>query len=128
MVDLDKIIGDETRFKFKGKIIRSFLCPHDVPCHGFTIQENGINILYATDAASMENAPQMKYDYMFLESNHDEKKIQQIQSNARQVYGYNAWENALRHLSTQEAKAFYYMNRRDENSEWIPLHMSHRFY
>ena len=125
---LDHLIGDSTEIEFKDRSVKSFLCPHDIPCHGFVVQIDGLNMMYATDTSTLENAPKLKYDYMFIESNHDENKIKQIQNNARKKYGYDAWRSALRHLSTQQSKAFYYVNRRSENSRWIELHKSERFY
>lgn len=102
-----------------------FECEHDVLTYGFVWQFEGLNILYATDTSSMVNAPKEKYDYLFLESNHDIKKIEQINTSK---YGYNAYAGAKRHLSTQQAKGFYYSNRRNKDSEWIELHKSSRFY
>lgn len=102
-----------------------FECEHDVLTYGYTWQFNDLNIIYATDTSSMSNAPKEKYDYFFLESNHDEKKVEQID---RSKYGYNAYLGAKRHLSTQQAKGFYYTNRRDKDSVWEELHKSSRFY
>lgn len=106
-------------------IFKPFECEHDVLTYGYTWQFNGLSILYATDTSTMSNAPKQKYDYFFLESNHDEKKIEQIDMNK---YGYNAYLGAKRHLSTRQAKGFYYTNRRNKDSVWVELHKSSRFY
>lgn len=127
-VKVDEIVGDMTTLKMNDRVIQSFANVHDVPCHGFAISMNGLNIIYATDTNTLENAPKWKYDMLFIESNHDENKIQQIQSNSKKLYGYDAWRGALRHLSTQKSKAFYYMNRRNKDSMWVELHKSKRFY
>lgn len=128
IVPVDEIVGDDTEIKLKDRTIQSFLCPHDVPCHGFVITQKGKSLIYATDTTTLEYAPVQKYDYIFIESNHDENKIRAIQNTSKKLYGYDAWQGAMRHLSTQQSKAFYYMNRRDEDSEWIELHKSMRFY
>lgn len=104
-----------------------FECVHDVLTYGYCWQYDGKSIIYATDTASMKNAPKRKYDYFFIESNHDEKKVEML-LHTRNNYGYDAYSGAKRHLSTQDAKAFYYTNRRDKNSVFIELHQSGRFY
>lgn len=127
-VPVDNIVGDDTEIKLKDRTITSFSCPHDVVCHGFTVQTKKNTMIYATDTTTLENAPKLEYDFLFIESNHDENKIRAIQNTSRKLYGYDAWEGAMRHLSTQQSKAFYYMYRKDESSEWVELHKSERFY
>lgn len=127
-VKVDYMVGDSTELKFKDRIIQSFPCVHDVPCHGYTVRKDGKSLIYATDTCSLEHAPKVKYDYLFLESNHDEKKIRAIQDVSKRLYGYDAYKGAMRHLSTQQSKAFYYMHRKDKDSPWIELHKSERFY
>ena len=104
-----------------------FLCKHDVLCHGYVFECNNLSVIYATDTSDLKNAPKRKYDYFFIESNHDEKKVELILRTPKK-YGYNAYAGAKRHMSTQCARAFYYTNRRDKNSKLIELHMSERFY
>lgn len=125
---LNHVIGDTTVLKFKDRTIKCFPCVHDVPCHGYVVEVKGARFIYATDTSTLEHAPKLKYDYMFIESNHDESKIRAIMGKAKKLYGYDAWENAMRHLSTQKSKAFYYIHRRSKDSEWIELHKSGRFY
>lgn len=125
---VDTIVGDQTVLMMKDRTVHSFPCPHDVICHGFAIEMENINLIYATDTTTLKHAPELKYDYLFIESNHDENKINAIRDNSRQKYGYDAWQGAMRHLSTQQSKAFYYINRRGPDSEWIELHKSNRFY
>lgn len=127
-IPVDHIVGDDTEIKLKDRTILSFPCPHDVVCHGFVVQKKDVNMIYATDTTTLEHAPKLKYDYLFIESNHDENKIRAIQNTSRKLYGYDAWQGAMRHLSTQQSRAFYYMNRKDESSEWVELHKSKRFY
>lgn len=103
-----------------------FECEHNVITHGFTWMFEDKSIIYATDTSSMEHAPDEKYDYLFIESNHDEYKLEQAMN---QVKGnYNPYLSGKRHLSTQQAKTFYYTHRRNRDSEFIELHKSERFY
>lgn len=127
-IHLDEIVGDSTTIKEKDRLIQSFKCVHDVPCSGFVVTKDEKSLIYATDTNSLEHAPKIKYDYFFIESNYDEKKIELIRNNAKKVYGYDAWEGAMRHLSTQQSRVFYYMNRKDKDSLWVELHKSGRFY
>lgn len=103
-----------------------FDCVHDVYCQGFLWVHEGKSIIYATDTSSLEHAPKIKYDHLFLESNHDEKKLE-LAINERKG-DYSPFSNGMRHLSTQKCKTFYYLNRRGRNSELIELHKSDRFY
>lgn len=125
---VDHVVGDDTTLHLKDRTIRSFPCVHDVPTHGYVIERDGQRIIYATDTSSLEHAPEGKYDAFFIESNHDEVKIEQVRNMARKRYGYDAWAGAMRHLSTQKSKAFYYIHRRSKESPWVELHKSERFY
>ena len=123
-VNLDKIVANSP-ITAKGYEIYSFDLFHDVPCTGFAWEWEGKNVIYATDTWSLENAPDWKYDYFFIESNHDERKVAMIDDSK---YGYKAKEGSLRHLSTQKAREFYFVNRRDRWAEFVELHKSERFY
>lgn len=119
------IVATTKEIKMKKNSIKPFEVPHDVTCHGFTFEINDNTGIYVTDSAGKDEWPKGEYDYLFIESNHDENKLERI--NTRD-YGYDVFGNAKRHTSTQESKAFYYMNRRDSDSKWIELHKSGRFY
>lgn len=108
-------------------VFTPFLGDHDVLCHGYVWEHESQRIIYATDLSNLDNAPPGPYDYLFLESNHDETKLALVRKQIRK-YGYNVYRSSLRHLSTQKSKAFYYTNRRHKDSEWIELHKSSRFY
>jgi hypothetical protein len=83
---------------------------------------------YATDTSKIDNPyPDRKYDYIFLESNYDDKKLEAI-GPGYMKRGYDPFWNARRHLSTKDCKTFYYMNRKTADSPLIELHMSKRFY
>ena len=110
-----------------GLVITPYEGRHDTEVTYFTWEQDGQNIIYATDTNLVENPNRIKFDYLFLESNYDEQKLNEI---ARQYArkGYDPWTSSHRHLSTQQSKAFYYMNRRSPESHWIELHKSGRFY
>lgn len=108
-------------------VFTPFLCEHDVLTYGFIFDVDDKSVLYATDTSSMEHAPDKKYDYIFIESNHCENKIETILKNPNK-FGYNAYAGAKRHLSTQQAKNFFYTHRKDRQSHFIELHQSKRFY
>jgi L-ascorbate metabolism protein UlaG (beta-lactamase superfamily) len=121
-----KISADNIPIKFKDYSFTPFQCEHDVICQGYVWQHKGSNIIYATDTSTLKHAPKLKYDWLFLESNHDEKKLEQVRS--ERAGAYSPYLSAKRHLSTQESKKFYYLNRKDRDSQWIELHKSSRFY
>lgn len=124
--DVDIVSLEDTPLVVDDYVFIPFVCPHDVLNYGYIWEHKGKNYLYATDTASMDNCPEWKFDYMFLESNHDEKKINKIQSENHN--GYRPFISAKRHLSTQECKLFYFMNRRENDSLLVELHKSNRFY
>ena len=107
-------------------IFTPFQCIHDVLCYGYTWTFEDQEIIYATDTSTLEHAPAKKYDWFFLESNHDEQKLEQVRNELKG--SYSPYLSGKRHLSTQQAKNFFYMNRRDQNSQFIELHQSSRFY
>jgi phosphoribosyl 1,2-cyclic phosphodiesterase len=107
-------------------VFTPFECEHDVLTYGFTWNYEGLEIIYATDTSTLENAPVQQYDYFFIESNHDEEKLEAVKSQWKGTY--NPYVSGKRHLSTQQAKAFYYMNRRNNEAKLIELHKSSRFY
>ena len=125
--DVDKVVGT-LAFKLRNKrTVTPFDGVHDVPVTGFVIQMKGLNILYMTDTAKVEPPGDLKFDYMFLESNFDERKLME-QSKQYRRRGYDPYLSVTRHLSTQKCKEFYYVNRKDTDSVLIELHQSHRFY
>lgn len=105
-----------------------FELKHDVLCQGYSFVINGQAIIYATDTNNLDNAIIDKYDYLFLESNHDIKKLNAVRGRNGKRYGYNVYVNGLRHLSTQKCMEFYYLNRRSRDSVLVELHKSSRFY
>jgi phosphoribosyl 1,2-cyclic phosphodiesterase len=107
-------------------IFTPFECLHDVLTYGYIWSYEGKDIIYVTDTSSLENAPDKKYDYFFIESNHDEVKLEAVRN---QQHGkYSPYLSGKRHLSTQQAKSFYYTHRKSPEAEFIELHKSSRFY
>lgn len=133
--DVDYVIGLREPLEVGEYTFEAFKCVHDVMTYGYFWSwtdpetEEVKNIIYATDTHDYRYAPvEEKFDYLFLEANHDEQKLNAIRYNARKKYGYDAYGNGLRHASTQICKGYYYMHRKDKDSELIELHKSERFY
>lgn len=124
---IDTVVGTKKFVLPKKRIVRPYDGKHDVPVTYFIITMKGVNILYATDTNYIANPDEIPIDYFFLESNYDERKLQQLREKYR-TRTYDPIESSLRHLSEQKAKEFYYVNRRDAKSEFIELHKSSRFY
>lgn len=125
---VDHIINAGFPLELDDYTFNAFECLHDVVTYGFYWKVKDSQIIYATDTANMDNAPKrMQFDYFFLESNHDEEKVELIR-NQRSKYKYDAYQSALRHLSKQKSKEFYYLNRRTRDAKHIELHKSQRFY
>lgn len=124
---IDKVIGTAP-FKVRGKKrVIPFDGVHDVPVTGFVLLIEDLNVLYMTDSARVNPPGDIKFDYMFLESNFDERKLRELSKQYKRR-GYDPYSSVTRHLSTQKCKEFYYVNRRNEKSVLIELHQSHRFY
>jgi Cft2 family RNA processing exonuclease len=126
VVPVDFIANSGFEIETKDYTFMPFNCIHDVVTFGYTWQKGENNIIYATDTTTLEFAPEGPYDYLFLESNHDEKKLEEVRNKPNK--GYDPYLGGKRHLSTQQCKAFYYMNRRNADSQLIELHKSARFY
>lgn len=126
--DIDTVVSTEpVRLKRK-RIIIPFPGAHNVPVTGFVIKMKGLVILYMTDSSKVEPPEGLVYDYVFLESNYDERKIKELSKKYKRK-GYDPYTDSLtRHLSTQKCKEFYYVNRRSEESVLVELHQSSRFY
>ncbi|EAG9637250.1 hypothetical protein D4C29_14760 [Listeria monocytogenes] len=124
--DIDIIGNSGYTIRLPSFEVTPFECFHDVVTQGYTWCVDGKNIIYATDTSSLENAPSLKFDYLFLESNHDEKKLEMARNKSK--YGYDPYKGGKRHLSTQQCKTFHYLNRRNKESQLIELHKSERFY
>lgn len=122
-----RVVNAGNTFTSQGIDITPFECFHDVVTYGFTWYVAGERVIYATDTMNLSKAPLGKYDYFFIESNHDEAKLEAVR-NSRSSYGYNVYAGGMRHLSTQKARAFYYGRRQSRESEFIELHQSTRFY
>lgn len=121
-----KVVNAGFKFKAGGYEFEAFDCEHDALCYGYVWEMDGQTILYATDLTTTENAPKIKYDVFLLESNHDEAKLQAAIGTGKGTY--DPYVGGKRHLSTQQAKTFYYLNRRSKDSLFIELHQSGRFY
>lgn len=119
------IISNVNPIKTKNWILQPFEVKHNVITQGFTLKTKDKDLIYVTDSAGTENWIKGKYDYLFIESNHDDVKLNSVK---KSDYHYDYFNSAKRHTSLQESKAFYYMNRKSKDSKWIELHKSDRFY
>lgn len=104
-----------------------FKCIHDVETTGFQLNLNGEDILYVTDTAEVILPKEARFDWFFIESNYDEVKFREISKHYAKGR-YDPADSQYRHLSTQQAKAIYYMHRKSKDSRFIELHCSKRFY
>lgn len=131
-VDLDIICNATVPVKALDYTFLPIEVPHDVLTYAYLWSTHDGNVLYCTDTydtTSIHDALEgKKVNYFFLESNHDEGKVEAIRKTARKKYGYDAYSGAKRHLSTQQAKSFYYLHRESKDSLWVELHKSSRFY
>ncbi|MBS4750993.1 MBL fold metallo-hydrolase [Carnobacteriaceae bacterium zg-ZUI78] len=124
-VDIDIIANSGYHVKNVPIDFLPFECVHDVLTYGYMWTMKKKRIIYATDTNNLNNVPNdEKFDYFFIESNYDEDKIKLAQAKK----GYDPKMSAIRHLSTQKAKAFYYLRRKNKQSKLIELHKSERFY
>lgn len=124
---VNEVIGSEAFTLKSGAVITPFDAVHDVPCTGFQIRMNDLDILYITDTAEVNLDKGKKFDYFFIESNFDETKLREASKKYKRGR-YDPADSMYRHLSTQKAKGVYYTHRRNKDSEFIELHKSSRFY
>lgn len=126
--EVDVICNEGYPFELGGIEYLPFRGHHGVLCYGYAWELDGQSVIYATDMASLKMAPHDRlYDWMFLESNHDQHKLMAAMGNNRK-YGYDAYGAGLMHCSTQECLGFYYTHRRSTDSTLVELHKSDRFY
>lgn len=124
---VDVIVGTRKIELPRKRVIIPYEGRHDIPVTYYIVKTKDINFLYATDTNIISNPDEIPLDYVFLESNYDEKKLKAL-SEMYKRKGYDPYTSSLRHLSIQKCKAFYFINRRNNESELIELHKSHRFY
>lgn len=124
---VDKVIAEKP-FKLKRghTSIYPFYGKHDVAVTGFVIDFDGFLVFYATDTSEVRNPTERKLDAVFIESNYDEKKLNEI-GKQYMTKGYDPFWNAKRHLSARASKEFYYTHRKDKDTPLIELHQSERF-
>lgn len=125
--EVDKVIGSNPYKLPRKRTVIPFDGVHDVPVTGYIIQMLGLNILYMTDTARVPAPEDIPLDYIFLESNFDERKLKE-QAKKYKRHGYDPYLSVTRHLSTQKCKEFYFLHRRNAESVLVELHQSRRFY
>lgn len=124
---VDIIVNPTFEVRTKDYVFMPVKGYHDVPVCGYEWEVNGQKVCYMTDTSSYKNFVEGPYDYFFIENNYDEKKLNEI-GKKFSTRGYDPFLSAHRHSSVQQAKGFYYSNRRSAESVMVPLHMSERFY
>lgn len=126
--DVDKIVGTTPVPIKKGRTLIPFDGMHDVPVTGYIIQIRGANVLYMTDTHTVDIPDKrMTFDWVFLESNFDERKIKELAKQYKKGR-YDPYDQSFRHLSTQRCKEFYFLHRSCPEAKLIELHQSKRFY
>lgn len=87
--------------------------------------------VFATDFYDFNDLPQDKSDYFFIEANHDEnyawylKEIQELGGPSLKPW---ILKSTGRHTTKQAAMKYYFEHRSSDNSKFVPLHKSSRFY
>lgn len=106
--------------------------PHNTITFAYILLLPGHNVLYATDLRQTDELEKfteekhLKYDYMFLEANYDDYKLEGVKN---EWHGqYNAYiDSTSRHLSKDQSLKCY-IKYKTERGEYIELHKSKRFY
>lgn len=124
--DIDIVVGTAAIILPTGTIIQPFEAVHDVPTTGYVLQLGDQTVLYMTDSSKV-TAPDIKYDWFFLESNYDERKLRELGKQYKSGR-YDPTQSSLRHLSTQKCKEYYFVHRKSKESQLVELHKSSRFY
>jgi len=124
---VDIVSNHDYPVKVGRRVYHPFKGEHSVEVQGFIWEMHGKDIIYATDTSTLEHSPDdKKYDYLFIEANYDEKKTNEMMK--QKTGNYNPYLSAMRHLSKQKCKLFYYTHRKEKDSKLIELHQSGRFY
>ena len=106
--------------------------PHNTITFAYVLLFPDFNVLYATDLKRTDELEEfteekhLKYDYVFLEANYDDYKIEGVRT---EWHGqYNAYiDSTSRHLSKDQSLKFF-VKYKTEGGEHIELHRSKRFY
>lgn len=133
------VIKDGTNVKipsndnsYRSLVINVFHTDHDINIlsNGYfgtkiSYSGNDLKFVFATDFWNVNNLPKEKLDYIFLEANHNERTLKL----ATEAFDLPEWSlsGSKRHLS-EEISYQYYVTHRKQNTVYIPLHKSERFY
>lgn len=127
LVKLDHIINAGYPIQVGEYLFNACQVEHDVLTYAYYFKVKGYDVLFATDLANTDSLPNKKFDYIFLESNYDEDVIKQVKNKHYGRY-YPYLDSTTRHLSRQQNLAYFYIHKKDTDSELVELHMSKRFY
>lgn len=131
IVPKDQIIDEDSHIIYENDNdvyeIDTFKCIHDVENQGFVITKNSdTTLLFATDTSTIDFAPDhIKYDYIILEGNYDEDRLNDAMENGSDEEAFRAMRN-LRHLSIQQFNDFV-KRTSHENTFVKQLHESETF-
>lgn len=122
------VVEDGDVIEFEDITFEVFNCIHDVPTQGYVLLFKDMKWLYQTDTSTLNNAPDYKYNALFIECNYCEVKFNAIINNKRTTFreATRLKENK-RHSSKQHCFDFY-AKRSVKNALFVKLHKSSKYY
>lgn len=119
------ILERGVRYKYKTAVVSPVSLYHNVPNYGWRIFKDGHKLIHMTDTSLYDGIVAKDYDLYAIEGNYDEELIHQIiaEEIASGVTYPHGIESQQNHASVQQAKDFYYENRK-KDSELLLLHPS----
>lgn len=82
--------------------------------------------VFATDFWNVNNLPNQKFDYFFLEANYQQETFDKAKKEG--TLPFWSIQGTDRHLSRELSHEYFFKHRKDENSKYVPLHKSSRMY
>lgn len=128
------VVKDKDVIPVDDTLVTIFKTKHeeDVKTMGYLVTlPDFTQYVFATDFWDFQDLPQGKYDYLFVEANHDEKyaklliELSKLNNTKIQPWLFHSSD---RHTTKQDAFNYYLEHRVSDKSEFIPLHKSGRFY
>lgn len=131
-VDNFTVVNGGETIDIKGTIIKIFNTKHETTVltnayEGYT--KDLTSFVYGTDFYSFDDLPQGRYDYVFVEANHDEnyKEILKERNGGEDVPPW-IFHSTDRHTTKQAALEYFTKHRSSTKAVFEPLHKSSRFY
>lgn len=130
-----KVVKDKDIIKVDNTmIVQIFKTKHeeDVQTMGYLVTMSDFTqYVFATDFWDFKDLPQGKYDYIFVEANHDEQYawlLRQLADLQGRTIAPWLFHSSDRHTTKQDAFNYYLTHRMSKDSVFVPLHKSSRFY